>query len=237
MSSHTASTATAPPRATKRTSLMVLPNHVSTQHVFGFLDLVSLIRLSATCRKWYAVRRDLLRKRVDAERATWGSRENSLFTNSLRYWFVFWCSVCPQRLVVPIFDRYGEEYPTDVLEAMVMSGRKKTYPWMDDYHPLVVRDVMLVMNQEWMCIRALLDAATAQYKELGLLDEPYHDVFFANRMVSTDAERDAFKGKWEVALLEIGRRLYELELRLQLAVDDNDGIDDALPAAPLPVLQ
>ena len=48
-------------------SLMDLPVHVTTEHVIGFLDVVGLIRLSATCRTWYGVRRSVLQTKLSAE--------------------------------------------------------------------------------------------------------------------------------------------------------------------------
>ena len=180
-------------------SLMDLPVHVRTQHVVGFLDVIGLIRLSATCRKWYAVRRTVLDMTLGAERAA-GSVEyaGSLdFSPHRAHRYAHWLCVSPRSLVEAIVDRYAKEYPTDVLEAMVMYRRKKTWPWMDDYHALVFRDVMFWCGaSEIEKIRRLLDARTLAYTELGLLDEPHNDVFFVNRVVSSEAEWEAFKGEW-----------------------------------------
>ena len=108
--------------------------------------------------------------------------------------YAFWLSVCPRPFVDAIVDRYGEECTTDVLEAMVMSGRRKTWPY---YHALVLRDVMFWCGAaEIEKIRRHLEARTLTYKELGLLDESYIDVLFANRVVSTEADWDSFKDEW-----------------------------------------
>ena len=50
-------------------SLIDVPMHVATEHVVGFLDVIGLIRLSATCRKWYAVRRSILQLKLSAEQS------------------------------------------------------------------------------------------------------------------------------------------------------------------------
>ena len=44
-------------------------------------------------------------------------------------------------------------------------------------------------------IRQILEARTLTYTEMGLLAEPYKDVSFANRVVSTEAEWEAFKSE------------------------------------------
>ena len=121
--------------------------------------------------------------------------------------------MCHSSFVKAIVDRYGKEYPTDVLEAMVMSSRRNTLPWLDDYHALVVRDVMfwcgfvnpLKFPLEW--IQSKLEAVTLAYTEWGLLYEPYTDVLFADRVVSTVAEWDAFEGEWLAAMREAHMRL------------------------------
>ena len=50
-------------------SLMDLPVHVTTEHLIGFLDVVGLIRLSATCRTWHGVLRIARQTEISAERA------------------------------------------------------------------------------------------------------------------------------------------------------------------------
>ena len=35
--------------------------HVTSEHVIGFFDVIGLIRFSATRRKWYGVRRSILK--------------------------------------------------------------------------------------------------------------------------------------------------------------------------------
>ena len=97
--------------------------------------------------------------------------------------------MCPRPLVEAIVERYGKECTTDVLEAMILTCRKKTWPWMDDYHALVFRDVMFWCGASQIeKIRRVLDARTLAYTELGLLDKPHNDVVFADRVVSTEAE-------------------------------------------------
>ena len=121
-----------------------------------------------------------------------------------------------------------------------MFGRKKTWPLLDDYHALVVRDVLFWtegQRRSWggaatvpspEIMRARLDIVTSRYTELGLLDEPYNDVLFSNRVVSTEAEWDAFKGEWLAVIREVMGRLFVLcEGPLRLT----------LPAPPLPVPQ
>ena len=119
-------------------------------------------------------------------------------------------TVCPRPLVEAIVDRFGKENTTDVLEAMLMSGRKKTWPWMDDYHALVFRDVMFWCGvSEIEKIRRVLESRTLAYAELGLLDEPYNDLFFANRVVSTAAEWEAFKEEWLAVMGEARVLLFD----------------------------
>ena len=196
-------------------SLMDLPVHVTTEHAIGFLDVIALIRLSATCRTWYAVRRSVLQTKLSAERAASAAcpieYAGSLNISPHRaHRYTFWLTVCPRPLVEAIVDRYGKEQTTDVLEAMVMSGRKKTWPWMEDYHALVVRDVMFWCGvSEIQKVRRLLEARTLAYTELGLLDEPYNDVFFADRVVSTKAGWEAFKDEWLSAMGEARVRLFD----------------------------
>ena len=47
-------------------SLIDLPVHLTTEHVIGFLYVIGLIHLSATCRTWYAVRRSVLQTTLSA---------------------------------------------------------------------------------------------------------------------------------------------------------------------------
>ena len=177
--------------------------HVTTEHIIGFLDVTALIRLSATCRKWYAVRRSVLQSKLSAECAA-GAVEyaGSLdFSPHRAHRYALWISLCPRSFVESIVDRYGKENPTDVLEAMLMCGRKKTWPWMDGCHALVFRDVMFWFGTaEIEKIRRLLENRSLAYTEWGILDEPYNDVLFADRVVSTKAEWDAFKGEWLAAM-------------------------------------
>ena len=193
-------------------SLSDIRVHVVTQHVFGFLGVIGLIRLSATCRKWYAVRRSILETTLSAERAAGhiefaGSPD---FSPHRAHRYSFWLTVCPRPRVEVIVERYGKKYPTDVLEAMVMFERKKTWPWLDDHHALVVRDVMFWCGvSEIEKIRYLLDARMLAYTDLGLLAEPYNDVYFANRVVSTTAEWTAFKVEWLAVMGEARVRLFD----------------------------
>ena len=165
-----------------------LPRHVTTEHVIVFLDVVGLIRLSATCRTWYVVRRSVIESKLSAERAA-SAADPIEFAGSLDFSphrahrYAFWLSMCPRSFVEAIVDRHGKEC-TDVLEAMVMAGRKKAWPWMDGYHAFVFRDVMFWCGaSEIGHIRRLLDARTIAYTTLGLINEPDNDVFFANRVV------------------------------------------------------
>ena len=48
-------------------SLTDLPVHVTTEHIIGFLDIYGLIRLSATCRRWYTVQCRIFQKKPKAE--------------------------------------------------------------------------------------------------------------------------------------------------------------------------
>ena len=203
------------PEKTYTRSLMDLPVHVTTEHVIGFLDVIGLIRLAATCRKWYAARRSVQESKLRAERAA-GSIEyaGSLdFSPHRAHRYALWLSVCPRSFVEAIVDRFGKENTTDVLEAMLMSGRKKTWPWMDDYHALVFRDVMFWCGaSEIQKIRQILEARTLTYTEMGLLAEPYKDVSFANRVVSTEAEWEAFKSEWFAVMGEARVRLFDRHL-------------------------
>ena len=184
-------------------SLMDLPVHVTTEHVIGFLDVVGLIRLSATCRTWYGVRRSVLQTKLSAASSVSPLEAVGFlnFSPERAHRYAHWVSECPRALVDAIVDRYGKEQPTDVLEAMVMLGRRKAWPWMDHFHSLVLRDVMFWYGGvETEKIRRLLEDRTLAYEEWGLLDEPYNDPFFADRVVSTKAEWDAFKGEWLTAM-------------------------------------
>ena len=79
---------------------------------------------------------------------------------------------------------------------------------MVDFNALVVRDVMFWCGvSEIEKIRRLLEYRTLAYAELGLLDEPYNDVFFADRVVSTAAEWEAFKEEWLAVMGEARARL------------------------------
>ena len=111
------------------TAINDIPMHLTTDHVVGFLDVIGLIRLSATCRKWYAVRRSVLIAEQSQSAATPIEYAGSLdFSPHRAHRYALWLSVCPRPLVEAIVDRYGKEYPTDVLEAMVMVSRRKTLP-------------------------------------------------------------------------------------------------------------
>ena len=181
-------------------SLMDIRLHVTTEHVFGFLGVIGQIRLSATCRMWYAVWRSVLQTALIAERAA-GAIEfaGSLdFSPHRAHRYTFWLTVCPRPLVEAI------------VEFMVLFGREKTWPWMAGYHVLVLRDVMFWcgVSKIEKC-RHLLEARTLAYAELGLLDEPYNDVFFANRVVSTEAEWGAFKEEWLAVMGEARVLLFD----------------------------
>ena len=87
-----------------------------------------------------------------------------------------------------------------------MLERKKKWPWMVDFHALVVRDVMF-----WCCfsniekIRRVLESRTLAYAELGILDEPYNDVFFADAWCRRQRSgRHSRKSGW----LSWGRRIH-----------------------------
>ena len=196
-------------------SLMHLPVHVTTEHVVGFLDVIGLIRLSATCRTWYGVRRSVNQKKLGAERAASAASPieyaGSLdFSPYRAHRYALWLSMCPRPLVEAIVGRYGKEQTTDVLEAMIMAGRKSTWSWMDNYHALVLRDVMFWCGTAQIeKIRRLLEARTQLYSDLGLLDKPYSDAFFADRVVSTEAGWEAFKDEWLDVMEEARVRLFD----------------------------
>ena len=215
-------------------SLMDLPVHVTTQQVISYLDVIGLIHLSATCRTWYAVRRSVLQTKLSVERSApsiefAGSED---FSPYRAHRYAFWLSVCPRTLVEAIVDLVGKNCTTDVLEAMIMSGRRKMWPWMDDYHPLVFRDVMFSCGHEIEKIQWALETRTLAYTKLGLLDKPYSDVFFANRVVSTEGEWESFKSEWLAAMAKA---------RYLRLFDGADGylaasmLHQDAPSVPLPV--
>ena len=75
-----------------------------------------------------------------------------------------------------------------------MSGRRNTWPWVEGYHPLVIRDVMYWCGDEEdpeTMLRGWLETATWRYTQWGLLTTPYNNVL-ANRVVSTHEEYLAF---------------------------------------------